>query len=38
MANREYADELNAKADAMLEKYVPMAEEVFEKVMARLKK
>ena len=38
MANREYAEELNAKSDAMLEKYVPMAEEVFEKVMARLKK
>ena len=38
MANREYAEELNAKADAMLEKYVPMADEVFEKVMARLKK
>ena len=37
MANREYAEELNAKADAMLEKYPPMADEIFESVLARLK-
>ena len=38
MANREYAEELNAKADAMLEKYTKIADEVFENVLARLKK
>ena len=37
MANKEYAAELNAKADAMLEKYVPMAEEIFQSVLGRLK-
>lgn len=38
MANREYAEELNAKCDAMLEKYTKIADEVFENVLARLKK
>ena len=38
MANREYAEELNAKADAMLEKYTKIADEVFESVLGRLKK
>ena len=37
MANKEYAAELNAKADAMLDKYVPMAEEIFQSVLGRLK-
>ena len=37
MANKEYAAELNAKADAMLEKYPPMADEIFDSVLARLK-
>ena len=37
MANREYAEELNAKADAMLAKYPPMADEIFESVLGRLK-
>ena len=37
MANKEYAAELNAKADAMLEKYPPLADEIFESVMARLR-
>ena len=37
MANKEYAAQLNAKADAMLEKYPPMADEIFESVLARLK-
>ena len=37
MANKEFAAELNAKADAMLEKYVPMAEEIFQSVLGRLK-
>ena len=31
MKNREYAEELNAKCDAMLEKYTKIADEVFEK-------
>ena len=35
MANKEYAAELNAKADAMLEKYVPMAEEIFQSVLGK---
>ena len=29
MADREYAEELNAKADAMLEKYCKIADETF---------
>ena len=37
MANKEYAAELNEKADAMLEKYAPMADEIFDSVLARLK-
>ncbi|MDD2957961.1 MAG: cyclodeaminase/cyclohydrolase family protein [Lachnospiraceae bacterium] len=37
MTNKEYAAELNAKADAMLEKYPPMADEIFDSVLARLK-
>lgn len=37
MKNREYAEELNAKCDAMLEKYPPMADRVFESVLGRLK-
>ena len=36
MAAREYAKELNDKANAMLEKYPPMADEIFNSVMARL--
>ena len=36
MKNREYAEELNAKCDAMLEKYPPMADKVFESVLGRL--
>ena len=34
---REYAEELNAKADAMLEKYTKLADETFDSVLARLK-
>ena len=37
MKNREYAEELNAKADAMLAKYPPMADEIFASVLGRLK-
>lgn len=37
MQNREYAEELNAKCDAMLEKYTKIADEVFESVLGRLK-
>ncbi len=37
MADKEYAAQLNAKADAMLEKYPPIADEIFESVLARLK-
>ena len=37
MANREYAEELNQKADAMLAKYTKLADEVFESVLSRLK-
>ena len=37
MKNREYAEELNAKADAMLAKYPKMAEDIFESVLGRLK-
>ena len=36
MANREYAEELNKKADAMLEKYTKIADETFESVLGRL--
>ena len=37
MADREYAEELNKKADAMLEKYTKIADETFDSVLARLK-
>ena len=37
MKNREYAEELNAKCDAMLEKYTKMADEIFAGVLGRLK-
>lgn len=37
MANKEYAAELNAKCDAMLEKYTKIADEVFDSVLGRLK-
>lgn len=37
MADKAYAAELNAKADAMLDKYPPMADEIFESVLARLR-
>ncbi len=37
MKNREYAEELNKKADAMLETYTKLADEVFESVLGRLK-
>ena len=37
MADREYAEELNRKADAMLEKYTKIADETFDSVLGRLK-
>ena len=37
MADREYAEELNKKADAMLEKYCKLADETFDSVLGRLK-
>ena len=37
MADRAYAQELNEKALAMLEKYPPMADEIFQMVYDRLK-
>ena len=37
MKEREYADGLNKKALAMLDKYVPMADEIYESVFARLR-
>ena len=37
MKNREYAEELNQKADAMLEKYTKIADELFASVLGRLK-
>ena len=37
MKNREYAQELNEKADAMLEKYTKLADEIFASVLGRLK-
>ncbi len=37
MADKEYAAQLNAKCDAMLEKYTKIADEVFESVLGRLK-
>ncbi len=37
MKEREYADDLNKRALAMLDKYVPMADEIYESVFARLR-
>ena len=37
MADKEYAAELNAKADAMIEKYTKIADEVFANVNGRLR-
>ena len=37
MADKEYAAELNAKADNMIEVYGKKADEIFEKVTARLR-
>ena len=37
MADRAYAEELNKKADAMLEKYTKIADETFDSVLGRLK-
>lgn len=37
MTDREYAEDLNTKAMAMLDKYVPMADGIFESVFNRLK-
>ena len=37
MKDREYAEELNQKAEEMLSVYVPMAEEIFMSVKERLK-
>ena len=37
MKDREYASELDKKALSMLDTYVPMADEIYESVFARLK-
>ncbi len=37
MEDREYAKELNDKANAMLEKYPPIADEIYQSVFDRLK-
>lgn len=37
MTDKAYADELNKKAYAMLDKYVPMADEIYNSVFDRLK-
>ena len=37
MKDREYAEELNKKADAILEKYTKIADETFDSVLSRLK-
>jgi hypothetical protein len=37
MTNRATAEELEAKANALLDKYVPLAEEIFADVAARFK-
>ena len=34
LKNREVAEEMNAKCFALLDKYVPMADEIFETVKA----
>lgn len=36
MADREYAEEINRKANAMLKRYTQMADEVYESVLQRL--
>ena len=36
--DREYAEELNRKADAMLEKYTKMADETFDSVLGKTEK
>ena len=37
MKNREYAEELNRESDGMLAKYGPMADEIFDSVLAKLR-
>lgn len=37
MKDREYAETLTAEADALLQKYAPMAEEVFSAVLGKIK-
>ena len=37
MKDREYAEKLNAEADTMLEKYCPLADEIFDRVNERLR-
>jgi len=37
LADKEYADKLNAEADGMLAEYVPKADAVYERVMEQLK-
>ena len=37
MKNREYAEELNRECDGMLAKYGPMADEIFDSVLAKLR-
>ncbi len=37
MTDREYAERISEEADAMLEKYCPMADETFEKVLGMIK-
>ena len=37
MKNREYAEELNKECDGMLAKYGPMADEIFDSVLAKLR-
>ena len=37
MKERAYADQLNKQAMEMLDKYVPMADEIYESVFARLR-
>lgn len=36
MTDRTYAEDINSKADAMLEKYIPLADAVFNQVRERL--
>lgn len=37
MKNREYAEKLNKECDGMLAKYGPMADEIFDSVLAKLR-